>query len=321
MYAVRTAKMGFRWRVGDEYGMEEFGTLDEVYLEAWGEVEAVLPGCEETGAIYCFGEAEGIVVPRRNNHASTHLLRLPPASQPLVAQPAAALQGLVMQAAPSPFHCRRTRSRAVDGECPGSDAVLESGQRLRYEPVEALAALRRRPVRPALSQRVQLGVRRVEGGVGLAGGEPPRGVVGGVVGGGVDERGEEGDVLGGVGSDVLVVGDEVDICLRAGVVVGEGVHVGVVEHAVVVVDAGVLVVGAVAAHVGEGLGQAAGACRGVDVAAAEPQGPELLRDGANDDGGEEVRGRGGVLGQGGGDEVEVGIVRAVSVEAAAVAAQ
>jgi len=93
-----------------------------------------------------------------------------------------------------------------------------------------------------------------------------------------------------------------------------------VRRAGVVVDGGLLGVGALAGQVLDGLGEAAEAARGVDVAAAEPHGPELLRDGSDDDGGEEVRGRGDVLGKGGGDEVEVGLVRAVGHEIAGVAA-
>ena len=117
----------------------------------------------------------------------------------MAAEPASALQGSVMPAAPSPVQRRRPRSRTCRCSRPrapwlaGSDAILEPGQRLRYEPGEALPAPRRSLVRPARSQGVQLGVLGVEAGVGLAGREPPRGVERGVVGGGVHERGQEGD--------------------------------------------------------------------------------------------------------------------------------
>lgn len=68
------------------------------------------------------------------------------------------------------------------------------------------------------------------------------------------------------------------------------------------------------------MGEALEAGRGVDVAAAERHAPDLLRDGADDGGGVEVRGPRGVLGQRGGEKVEVGLVRAVGLEAAGVVA-
>ena len=178
--------------------------------------------------------------------------------------------------------------------------------------------MRRRLIRRALRQAVHLGELLVE--VSLPCREQPRGVVGGVRDGGVDEGGQEARELGRVRRDICVEVDGVRVGRRAGAGAGEGEHVGVMEDALVVVDGAVHVVGAVVRKVSEGLSQAGEAVRGVDVAAAERHGPELLRDGADDGGGEEGPGRGGVLGQRGRDEVEMSLVCAVRLEVVALAA-
>uniref|UniRef100_A0A8R7PDG0 Uncharacterized protein n=1 Tax=Triticum urartu TaxID=4572 RepID=A0A8R7PDG0_TRIUA len=148
--------------------------------------------------------------------------------------------------------------------------------------------------------------------VGLPGRVPPRGVVRRVVGGGAHERDHLAVEPAGVGRDVLVVD-----AVRPPDVVhgGEGAGVGgVVERAGVVVDGGVLVVGALVLHILEGHRDAAGAGRGVGVAPAEHERPDLVWGGADHGGGEEVRGRGDVLGQRRGEEAQVGLVRAVGCE-------
>ncbi|BAT01932.1 Os07g0537550 [Oryza sativa Japonica Group] len=202
---------------------------------------------------------------------------------------------------------------APDSKNPAADAVREQPRQLGYDGGEAVAALRRRQVRRALRPAVHLGELRLPVEDGLAGRVPAGGVVRGVVGGGVHQRRHHAVEPARVRRDVL----QVDAARRGGVVDGgEEGDVGVVEDARVVVDGGVLVVGAHVLHVLERRGEAAGALRGVGVPAAQRQRRHLLRHGAHHGGREEVRRRRDVPGQRRRDGVEVGLVRAVGREVA-----
>lgn len=101
---------------------------------------------------------------------------------------------------------------------------------------------------------------------------------------------------------------------------GEEVLVGEAEVAGVVDNGGVLVEGAELLRVLEGGGDAGLAGGGVAVAAAEREGVGDVRYGADASGGEKRPGGGGVLGEGGGELPDVGLIGVVRRIVAALAA-
>ena len=168
-----------------------------------------------------------------------------------------------------------------------------------------------RLVRRALRQRVDLGAVAVAvDALLLPRAVPPRRVRRRVVRGGVDEhcdgRVERCRRRGAHAAGALegVGGDEV-------VIVEEEVAVGVAELAEVVEDEHVLDERAPPRRVAEGGRDAALAGGGVGVAAAQREAVHLVGDVADGARGVHGRRRGGVLGEGGGEEVEVDLVRAV----------
>lgn len=184
------------------------------------------------------------------------------------------------------------------------------------DPPQAAPAGGRRHVRRALRQPVNLAA--VEPFLPRA--EPPGRVRRRVVGGGVDEDAHGGVEHLGRRGHVLCVHEDEELVVAVGG--GEEVLVGEAERAGVVEDGGVLVVGAELLRVLERGGDAAGAGGGVGgVAAAERERVDDVRDGAEGGGGEERPGRGGVLGEGGGEAPDVALVGAVRGVVAAVAAE
>ncbi len=181
---------------------------------------------------------------------------------------------------------------------------------------EAAPAVVRRHVRRALGQPVDGGVGGIEGL--LPRGEPPGRVRRRVAAGGVEEGGGGGVEHLRRRARVLRVHEQHGApVVRGG---GEEVAVGEAEVAEVVDDEHVLVVGAQLLAPLEGVVDAGLAGGGVgDVAAAERERVDDVRDGAEAAGREE--GGGGVLGEGGGELAEVGLVRAVRREVAALPAE
>lgn len=175
---------------------------------------------------------------------------------------------------------------------------------------QARPAAPRRHVRRAPRHAVDDRVGRVE--ADLAGAEPPR------RGGGVVRRGVEDLVDGPVeladvrDGDVLGV-PELPLHVRRVGGGAEEVPAGEGEDAAVVDDVCAPVVRAQAPRVREGAGDAGAAAGGVLVVdrRAEREGVDRVGRAADGGVGEEVRRGGGVAGQGGGQDAEVSLERAV----------
>lgn len=175
---------------------------------------------------------------------------------------------------------------------------------------KAPTALPRRQVRGAPRHAVDVGVSRVEGdGPGyelsrrVHGGNVLRHAAEELVDGCVEPADEVGGYILGVVELHLLV-----LRVRGG---DEQVSIGEADEAGVVEDGDAFVIGAELLRVGESGGDAGVASGGVLVAAAYPDGVDLVRRRAGPGDGEESGGRGDVGRQGRGDQAEIGLVGAV----------